>query len=60
MLSLPPFIYLLLLFFNFLFTSNLYISITKMQDNSENYDIEVLTGNESEIIEMVSVLFLPT
>ena len=30
-----------------------------MQDNSENYDIEVLTGNESEIIEMVSVLFLP-
>lgn len=31
-----------------------------MQDNSENYDIEVLTGNESEIIEMVSVLFLPT
>lgn len=26
-----------------------------MQDNSENYDIEALTGNESQIIEMVLV-----
>lgn len=24
-----------------------------MQDNSENYDIEVLSGNESAVIEMV-------
>jgi hypothetical protein len=30
-----------------------------MQDNPENYDIEVLAGNESEIIEMVSGLFFP-
>ena len=25
----------------------------KMQDNPQNYDIEELTGNESEVIEMV-------
>ena len=26
----------------------------KMQDNPQNYDIEELTGNESEVIEMVN------
>lgn len=25
----------------------------KIQDNSEKYDIETLTGNESEVVEMV-------
>jgi len=30
-----------------------------MQNNAKDYDIEVLTGNESEYIEMVSVAFFP-
>lgn len=30
----------------------------EMQDNANNYDIEALTGNESEYIEMVIENFL--
>lgn len=32
--------------------------VTKLQDNSEDHDIEVLNGNESEVIEMVSLISL--